>query len=149
MYGDNIKAARKKANLTQQELADRLGVSRTTITMYERNCREPDIDTFLSLAEILNTTTSFLVEGKQEVYLSDLAGSSAEDIIAYLTELNLKNISFVPQPKDFNNKKTPTGNEPSERLTDKELQLLTLFRKLTEDRQETILIQLSALSSAQ
>lgn len=52
----NLAAARKRAGLTQQELADRLGVARSTINMYELGNREPKDEMVEKLAEALGTT---------------------------------------------------------------------------------------------
>ena len=35
---------RKKKDMSQQELADKIGVSRSTVGMYETGKREPEID---------------------------------------------------------------------------------------------------------
>lgn len=44
-YGDAIRNARKKAGLTQKELAQKTGLAEITIRQYENNKREPKIET--------------------------------------------------------------------------------------------------------
>lgn len=48
----NIKQYRKKSNLSQQDLADRLHVSRQTVSNWERGVSEPDLNAILSLANV-------------------------------------------------------------------------------------------------
>lgn len=67
--GDRLKILRKKAGINQSELAERIGVSRQSVTRWETGDRSPDADTLLALAKALNTSTSFLL-GETENSLS-------------------------------------------------------------------------------
>lgn len=58
---DNLIKLRKENNMSQSELANKLGVSQQTVSKYEKGTREPDIATLLKLADILNTTTDYLL----------------------------------------------------------------------------------------
>lgn len=53
---------RKAKGLTQRELAEKLGVTASTITQYETGARKPDIVTLKKLAAILECTTDQLLE---------------------------------------------------------------------------------------
>lgn len=53
---------RKKLNMTQKELADKIGVCASTIAMWETGARKPDIITLKKLAAVLETTTDALLE---------------------------------------------------------------------------------------
>ena len=57
----NIKPLRKARHLTQQQLADRLNVSRTTLTMWEIGKAKPSVDHLVSMADILGCTTDELL----------------------------------------------------------------------------------------
>lgn len=59
--GERIKVARKKAGLTQEKLAKKCGIATITIGQYERNKREPNIETIFNLAEKLNVSASYLL----------------------------------------------------------------------------------------
>lgn len=56
----NLKRARKSANLTQEEVAEKLNTSRTNITKYENGTLEPNIETIGMLAELYNVSTDWL-----------------------------------------------------------------------------------------
>ena len=59
--GSNIKRHRTKLNLTQQQLADILSVSRQTIASYEAGRTEPDIAALEKLAKIFDITVDELI----------------------------------------------------------------------------------------
>ncbi|CAN7225274.1 helix-turn-helix domain-containing protein [Pararhizobium sp. LjRoot238] len=57
----NIKAARKRLNLSQEELADRAKIDRTYVSGIERQVRNPTITVVAKFAEALETTTADLL----------------------------------------------------------------------------------------
>lgn len=59
--GERIRSARKFANITQQELADRLGIPYQSIGQWERDKRNPKVETILRLAKALNVPMSYLM----------------------------------------------------------------------------------------
>ena len=80
IIGDNIKALRIKAGLTQQQLADKLGgISSSTVGMYEQGRRTPDMDKIIRLGEIFSVTTDSLLGVREESH-------EATEILAELKE---------------------------------------------------------------
>lgn len=61
MFYDNLTFLRKAKNLSQEELADKIGVSRQTISRYEIGEALPDIEKCKRLAEVLDVTLDDLV----------------------------------------------------------------------------------------
>ena len=57
----NLKTLREGQHLTQQQLADRLNVGRTTVTMWESGETTPPTKYLLALAEILGCTVDELL----------------------------------------------------------------------------------------
>lgn len=57
----NLKALRKKAGISQQVLADFLGVSQQSINQYENKNVEPDIYLLSAMADYFHTSIDFLV----------------------------------------------------------------------------------------
>ena len=49
-----LKELRKSANLTQKELAKKLGYEQTIVSMWEKGTREPNIETLIDLSKIFN-----------------------------------------------------------------------------------------------
>ena len=57
----HLKAARVNANLTQEEAAKRIGVSKGTLASYEAYKTKPDIETAKSLAAIYNMSVDDII----------------------------------------------------------------------------------------
>lgn len=62
--GNTLKTARKAKGLTQQDVADRLGVHRTTYTKYETNVAEPSLALLRELAVLLEVSADELLSLK-------------------------------------------------------------------------------------
>lgn len=56
-----LKRLRKSANLTQEELANKLGIIRSRISLYELGRREPDFDTLELIGDFFNVDTDYLL----------------------------------------------------------------------------------------
>lgn len=63
---ENLKTARTAAGLTQEELAEKLAVTRQAVSSWETGRSEPDIDTLLAIAQALDTDVSSLLYGPRE-----------------------------------------------------------------------------------
>ena len=61
IFPERLKQLRQKKGLTQKDIADLVHVNRVTYTNWEKGNREPNFETLLKLASILNTTTSYLL----------------------------------------------------------------------------------------
>lgn len=56
-----LKYFREKANLTQAQLADKIGISRSALAMWETGKTEPDISTLKKISDILNVPVNHLL----------------------------------------------------------------------------------------
>ncbi|HEY5407430.1 MAG TPA: helix-turn-helix transcriptional regulator [Ginsengibacter sp.] len=61
IIGELIKQARQKQNLTQQELATKLGVHKSNISKMEHNVKSMRIDTMMKVLNVLNAKVSIQV----------------------------------------------------------------------------------------
>ena len=61
-----LKELRQKKGLTQGKLAEKIGVSRSAISMYEIDASEPDLDTLNIIANFFNVSIDYLT-GRDEV----------------------------------------------------------------------------------
>lgn len=61
MLGAEIKRARLKAGLTQEELAFKAGVHRTYVSMLERDKGSPTLETLIALCRAMGVRASELV----------------------------------------------------------------------------------------
>lgn len=66
-FGDQLSKARKNKDLTQEELAERLNLSRQTILRWEKNQVFPDISNLKAVAQVLDVSFDYLLgEDKPE-----------------------------------------------------------------------------------
>lgn len=62
MLSLKLKQLRNKASLTQQELADALNISRSTIAGYEAERKQPSYEMMVRLSHFFNVSTDYLLE---------------------------------------------------------------------------------------
>ncbi|WP_429773892.1 LexA family protein [Acinetobacter bereziniae] len=62
--GSRLKNLRKTKKLTQQQVADAIGVSKTSVIYWEKDENLPKYDSLMSLAQILGVTSDYLLNGK-------------------------------------------------------------------------------------
>ncbi len=65
-FGDRLAAAREAAELSQKELAKRLGVKSKTIAAWENDLSEPRANRLQMLAGLLNVSLMWLLNGEGE-----------------------------------------------------------------------------------
>ena len=56
-----LKELRVETGATQKQVADFIGCSSLVYSRYEREVREPDIDTLCKLADYFNVTVDYIV----------------------------------------------------------------------------------------
>ena len=60
-FGLRLKHLRIEKGLTQDELAKKLGVAKSTISLYETNAREPNFNMLTRIADFFNVTVDGLL----------------------------------------------------------------------------------------
>ena len=103
--GNRIKFLRKRANITQSELAEKLNLSFGTISKYEKDEISIPSETLLKIANIFNVSTDFLLGRvdiknesiaiaasiKDNVDLSDVSNEDKEAIMRFVEMAKNKN----------------------------------------------------------
>lgn len=64
--GEQIAMLRKSKNLTQNELGERLGITFQAVSKWERGETLPDISMLVDLANVLETTTDYILTGGEK-----------------------------------------------------------------------------------
>lgn len=96
-FAKKLKQLREWKGWSQEELAKRLGVSRSKIGNYEQGTREPDFESLEAIADVFNCSLSFLIESgrlgpdewynvKEVAYLNE----AETDIIEKYRTLNFR-----------------------------------------------------------
>ena len=88
MLGENIKTYRQKKGYTQEEVANRLHVTRLTISKWEKNYSVPDAEVFVKLADVLEVQTSQLLEVKvdSDVQTTEEKQNAYAEQLAHIAE---------------------------------------------------------------
>ena len=73
MLGLRIATLRRNAGISQNALAERLGISQSAVGMYEQGRREPSADILVALSRIFDVTIDYLLTGHS---------NSSQDLIA-------------------------------------------------------------------
>lgn len=83
MLENRIRQLRKKKNLTQKQLADKLNISEQALALYEQNRRRPNPDILKDLANTLEVSIDYLLD-------NDTTSNTIQDISSDDEELNEK-----------------------------------------------------------
>lgn len=80
-----IKALRLQSGMSQQKLADKIGVSRSTLAMWETNKSQPDLETICLIADLFGTTSDYVLGRTDEPSPSspDYAPGITEDFVTF------------------------------------------------------------------
>lgn len=87
MFGQRLRELRKEKGYTQDTLAKKIGVSPKTIGTWERQTREPPIDTINKLADIFNVSTDYLLGNNSDHHYYDLNKKEKLDLGKLADEL--------------------------------------------------------------
>ena len=88
MLGDKIKLYRENKKMTQNEVADILGVSSATISKYESGTLEPNIESLKRLAELFEISVDELLNYEEDKF--DISKINVLDILREQKEMKLK-----------------------------------------------------------
>ncbi len=84
MFSEKLRRLRKERGFTQQELAEQLNVSASTIGMYEQGRRKPDQNILYRMGKILNVSVDYLLSEDDEEQPSD------EDLEGIISEIKTR-----------------------------------------------------------
>lgn len=62
--GQRIRECRTARGLTLQQVGDNFGINRTSVSGWERDLARPDLEKIVDLAQLLGTSTDYLLAGR-------------------------------------------------------------------------------------
>ena len=93
-FGSKLKELRQNAGLTQKQLAEQIGITKSVVSFYELRERTPSPDILVKLASVFHVSTDYLL-GIEKGKTLDISGLDTEDekIVRMMVEqLRKKNI---------------------------------------------------------
>lgn len=96
-FGNTLKELRKDMGLTQQQLADRLWLSKATVSYYEQSLRYPSPEIIVKLAKVFHVSTDYLLGIDEKERIIDVSGLSDDEVAAVQ---NL--VDIMKKSKDLN-----------------------------------------------
>lgn len=78
-FGKRLKQLRTQAGLTQLQLAERIGVTKSVVSFYELQERSPSPDVLIKLARIFHVSADYLL-GLERNNTIDVSGLSDNDV---------------------------------------------------------------------
>ena len=88
MFGEKIKLYRENKKMTQNQVADILGVSSATISKYESGALEPNIESLKRLSELFEISIDELLNDEEKKF--DISKINVLDILREQKEMKLK-----------------------------------------------------------
>lgn len=87
MLGDRIKLLRKEQEITQEQLADWLNVSRSSIKGYENDGVEPSLNVLIKIADRFNVSLDYLLGRTEEKHNVNLLDEYTKEILIKVYEI--------------------------------------------------------------
>lgn len=72
-FNDNLKKAREFKGMSQKDVAEKIGVAKSTYSLYESGNREPNVQTIKKIADVLSTSADKLLGLEEEPQVDTLA----------------------------------------------------------------------------
>ena len=97
--GEKIVQCRKKLGLTQQQLADMLGVSRQAVSRWESDCAFPETDNLIKMSEMFDCSVDYLLKYNSEAEQVNGGNKDEKDSVAIDLKALVKNLRFEYKSK--------------------------------------------------
>ncbi|MBQ6381364.1 MAG: helix-turn-helix transcriptional regulator [Clostridia bacterium] len=78
-FGNNLKSLRLKYKMTQKELAEQIGVTKSVVSYYELQERAPSPEVLIKLSRIFHVTTDYLL-GIEHKHIIDVSNLSPDEL---------------------------------------------------------------------
>lgn len=81
-FGNRLKHLRTKSGVTQAQLAERLGLTKSVISAYETGLRMPSYEILIQISRIFKVSTDYLLGVERKQQELDLSGLTQGQIDA-------------------------------------------------------------------
>lgn len=98
-FSATLRELRRRSGMTQQQLAERLWLSKATVSYYEQSLRSPSPEILIKLSGIFHVSTDYLLgieDKKQALDVTDLPDEDIELLENTVALLRKKNAAQAP-----------------------------------------------------
>lgn len=148
--GTKIKTARKKKGVLQKDMARMLHIPASTYANYEANRREPTIDMICKIADILDVSVDFLIQGNTFTYdeyeakvaaINEATKNKDADALAEVIGMPKGSFQFVDTTKspiddDAYKIKTIAAHHEGDEWTEEELKEIEAFKEFIRSKRK-------------
>jgi len=99
-FGDTLKNLRELNHVTQQDLANRLGVSRATIAGYETKNHQPDYEKLEKIARFFHVSIDYLLTGEDAFRIENTPKHTINERLLDAEVLNLYKTLNIASKED-------------------------------------------------
>lgn len=104
LVSENIKFFRKQLSLTQEQLAQRIGIKRSLLGAYEEGRAEPGLETLTTMSRLFGATVDLLIseslsdpDKRKEAMNKDIEGKKLRVLAITVDKDDKENIQLVPE----------------------------------------------------
>lgn len=80
-FGEKLKEARQTIGLSQEQLAEKINISRSAVAKWENDIGMPDINNLKAMAKLLNVTVDFLLDTDMKVEVQNIQADNTVEMI--------------------------------------------------------------------
>jgi transcriptional regulator with XRE-family HTH domain len=89
-FAENLQSIRKEKQLSQEQLAEKIGVSRQAISKWEQGSGYPETEKLITLSQEFNVSLDYLMLGEMRIGECDKNKSVVHKIIAPTGKITIK-----------------------------------------------------------
>ncbi|MFC7443283.1 helix-turn-helix domain-containing protein [Laceyella putida] len=94
VFSERLKALRREKRITQQQIADRFGVTKSTVSRWEKGSFEPDTEKLKEIADYFGVTVDYLLGNDENQENKDKKNADLVDLLE-----EIKKRPYVIDPK--------------------------------------------------
>lgn len=138
-FQSRLLEARKRAGLTQAQIAERIGVAKSTYTGYEKGTSEPDMARSIRIMQVLDVDANYLWQ--DEMYdsgiISDSPSEAESELLRSYRVLDPHSQKVVKAVLDLESERSASSTRDFDALYARQPEIISNMSKTALDTKET------------
>lgn len=123
-FNDRLKESRTNAGLTQEQLSEKLGIAKSTLSGYESGNREPSIATVAKILDILDVDANYLYQDEVEKITNVVINIEEKTILEKYRALDEHGREMVDFTLEKEYERSESLKEPQNNITEMQPHLM-------------------------